>query len=135
LATRRAEAMLNQRLGPIQQTVGKYEIESEVGSFIRQHPEFTEKDEDEMMEILQASPHLKEVPNRLEVAYNQLLATRYRSGQNRAGQQAAVSGAKGVASLGGKKSNIPGQAQADPFDDVLALDKSQRELYNLGRKV
>lgn len=128
------QARLNQQLGPIQQTVGKYEIESEVGSFMRRHPEFSDKDEDEMMDILQANPQLKNVPNRLEVAYDQMLAKRWRSERARTSQQAAVSGAKGVAALGGKKSVVPAQGPKDPFDDVLELDKSQRELYNLGRK-
>jgi len=128
------QSRLDQRLGPIQQTVGRYEIESEVGTFMRRHPEFSDKDEDEMMEVLQANPHLKEVPNRLEIAYDQMLAKRWRSDRARSSQQAAVSGAKGVAALGGKKSVVPAQGPKDPFDDVLDLDKSQRELYNLGRK-
>lgn len=125
---------IDPRLGKVEGSLGSYEKSNLVQSFLQKHPEFTVEDEALMVDILDANPQLKDMQNGLDIAYNQVLADRYRSSQQRNAAGAAVAGAKGIAGLGGKKTSLPAQAQRkDPFDDVLALDRDERETFKLGR--
>ena len=89
-----------------------------------------------MVEILNAKPWLKEQEGGLDMAYDAVLASKYRDGTARKEASDAVAGAKNVAGLGGKKTTLPSPAKpkGDIFDDVLELDKKERDLYQMGRK-
>jgi len=130
------ESKYGSKLQSLESTVGSQQLQVKVQSFVSSHPEFTQEDEDAMVSILEANPHLKDLPDGLEVVYDKVLAQKYRAGSKTARAASAVAGAKTVAGLGGKKTSLPSSAQkrGDPFDDVLALDRADKELYKLGKK-
>ena len=125
-----------QRLDTLESKLTKAERRDLVNTFIADHPELTQEEEDEMVEILNAKPWLKEQEGGLDMAYDAVLASKYRSGTARKEASDAVAGAKNVAGLGGKKTTLPSPAKpkGDIFDDVLELDKKERDLYQMGRK-
>lgn len=126
LMDRQLRGQFDQRLGPIQQELGAYKLNAEVDGWIKQHPEFTSQDEEALVEIMASNPQLKSLPNRLDVAWDMLLAKRYRESQ----QQTAVAGAKQVAGLGGKQASLAPQAPKDAFDELLDMDKAEREVFS-----
>ena len=113
-------------------TLRGMQTESMVNKFIAGHPEFTAEDEDAVIKVLEQYPYLRQQPGGLEVAYNQVLADRYRAGETKQATTRAVADAKNIAGLGGKKSSLPRQQDTrDEFDDVLDQSKAEEELYKI----
>lgn len=126
---------IDPRLGKVEGSMTGIQKANMVQNFLSAHPEFTVEDEAQVVDILEANPHLKEMENGIEIAYNQVLADRYRADFGKKAATNAVAGAKQVAGLGGKKTSLPVQAQnKDPFDSVMDLDASEREVFKMGRK-
>jgi hypothetical protein len=130
------EAKYGSKLQTLESGFGSIQNSNRVNEFVRLHPEFTQEDEDQMVELLDANPHLKQQADGLETAYDRVIAARYRASNAKAATAGAVAGAKSVAGLGGKKTSLPSSVkkEKDPFDEVLELDKQDRELYKLGKK-
>lgn len=129
------ETRVDGRIGKIETSISAGEKREKVNDFMRTHTDLTQEDEDAMVEILDANPHLKDLPDGLELALDRVVASRYRASTKKSQTAAAVAGAKGVAGLGGKKTSLPSTSSSkDPFDEVLDLDKADRELYKLGKK-
>lgn len=124
------------RLGQVEGTMSGYQRQRMVETFIAAHPEFTVEDEAQVVDVLDANPWMKERPDGIELAYNSILANRYRDGAKKTAGRQAVAGAKAVAGVAGKKTALPvgQQSEKDPFDEVLEEDKAARELFKLGRK-
>jgi hypothetical protein len=123
-----------EKLQPIQNDITTWRNNSEIDGWIRNHPEFSEQDERDMVELLQSNPHIMSSKTRLDDAYDKVLAQRYRAGRKQSSSESAVADVKQVAGLGGKRSAIPPQSKGDPFDEVLDLDRTQREIFKLGKK-
>jgi hypothetical protein len=128
---------IDPRLKGVEDRVGGYEQRVAVQQFMISHPEIDTEMEKEIADVLKANPDLIERKDLgLEIALNHVLAGRYRAGKRQASTDNAVAGAKSVAGVGGKKASVPAQKKEDQdiFDDVLRVDKEERELFNLGRK-
>jgi hypothetical protein len=135
LQTEELQSKYEERIAQLEGKTGGFETNERVNSFLLNHPDFTSEEEDAMVEILEANPMLKQLPNGLDLVYDSVVANKYRSTQSKSATQDAVAGAKQVAGLGGKKTSIPTTPkQKDPFDEVLELDKGERELFRMGRK-
>lgn len=128
------ERQLSERVGPIQSEFAKYRTDKEVDTWFANHKDLTEEQEVQIVDIMRSNPWLRNIPNRLDVAYDMMMARTYRDTQQKSRATAAVAGAKQTAGLGGKKSALAQPAERDAFDDVLDMDKAQRELYRMGRK-
>lgn len=129
----RVQEALQKVVNPLQSDLGSLRNQSEVQTFLRAHPEFTEADEDAMVEILRQKPWLRNSPTRLEDAYEILHGRRARETRTRDANTNAVKDAKISAGLGGKKSAVPNLGNRDEFDAVLEDDKAFRDLFKLGR--
>lgn len=132
------EAQIQERISgavnPLQNDIQAYKAEAEIAGFLKSHPEFTEADEAEVVNILQEKPHLMQMPDRFERAYDALIARRFRESQQKQGNANAVRDAKAAAGIGSKKSALAVKKGGDEFDDVLTSDRDMRELYRMGRK-
>jgi hypothetical protein len=139
IAKKQAEELFKNQFGKdfthMKEVIQNIQRQQVVNSFLSNHPDFTEQDEEAMVHILQANPQLQALPNALELVYDSVVAQRYRAESAKKSKDEALSGPKSVAGLGGKKTSLPSQSKdKDPFDDVLDLDKSERELYNFKSK-
>lgn len=133
LATEIAESAVRQHIEPVVGNVQSLRNRSEVSDFISRHPEFTPELEEAMTETMQANPWLKDVPERLEVAYKLTLQGRQATAQRKEASVKAVKDAKQAAGMGGKRSALAVSQQGDEFDAVMDAAKAERELYKLGR--
>ena len=124
------------RLGKVESGFSISQRQAVVNDFLSRHPKLAREDENQIVEILEANPWLKDRNDGIDIAYDRVLAGRYRESQSKNSTTKAVASAKKVAGLGGKKTSIPVPAKEDkdPFDEVLEMDREEQELYKLGRK-
>lgn len=131
-----SQEKLEPRFGKLETASNSYGTRDMVRDFMMAHSDITPEDEDKIAEILDNNPFLKGSREGLELAYDSMAATKFRAESSKQATSTAVAGAKSVAGLGGKKTAVPASSagQRDPFDDVLDLDKQERELYQMGKK-
>jgi len=130
LAEKAFEKRYGQKFGSLESSLTSMQRQQRINQFISEHPGFSSDDESAMVQVFESRPHLKDLPDSLEIAYGIVQANKLRADS----QRSAVNNAKSIAGLGGKKTSLPAQVKkGDEFDDVLALDKEQNELFKLGR--
>ena len=126
---------LDPRLTKVEGSMSQYQRGVRVQTFLQKHPDLKVSDEDDIVEVMDNNPWLKDREDGLDIAYRMVLGDRYRVDAQKKATAAAVDPAKKVAGLGGKKTTLPvSNRQKDPFDEVLDLDVQERETFKLGRK-
>lgn len=135
IVKRELDRLFPERMKPYEQKINDFEVDRELSNFKNAHPEYNDELEAQLESVFDANPDFFGYKNRLERAYESIIARDPEAHLARIKASKAVierdtEAARGAAGLGGKKSSTSTvRKPTDEFDDVLSYAAGLQQAY------